>query len=229
MPKENVKTIKIKDKALFIDIVHSKGSSINKLGSIYSIQASEKTLRRQLSHGQMRPHYLDAIAKYLDVDPRLLSGELEDCDRYPNSYFLKHLEDYPYLRKKFDDLRGENLSESIFRILALFNRSLNQYDALDFDSQISFQKELLNAIFPVVTKHFKSQAFGNNNVLEDQYIFIALEEYIEEHQEYEFANTTLRQRYLEKVPKGYTKIQINKMTPDELLTLDRELQWQNWQ
>ena len=46
------------------------------LGKCEKIDCTERTIRRSLNEGKMSPCFLDQIAKHLDVDSRLLSGEL---------------------------------------------------------------------------------------------------------------------------------------------------------
>lgn len=95
MPKGTINKIQV-DKPVFMTIVHECGSSIIKLGACAAIDCTERTIRRSLNEGKMTPCFLDQIARYLDVDSRLLSGELHrKADSYGNdmlrSLYLAHL------------------------------------------------------------------------------------------------------------------------------------------
>ena len=75
MPKGPVKREKI-NKDVFKKILKIKKSTIPKLGEELSIECSEKTIRRSLGKGEMRKQYLHQIAKFLDVDYDLLTGDM---------------------------------------------------------------------------------------------------------------------------------------------------------
>ena len=75
MPKGIIYKIPV-DKTVFMSIVKECGSSIIKLGECEKIDCTERTICRSLNEGKMTPGFLDQIAKHLDVDSRLLSGEL---------------------------------------------------------------------------------------------------------------------------------------------------------
>lgn len=225
MPKGNVETKKI-NKKLFLYIVNAKGYSIRKLGDVDQniISATEKTIRRQLNEGRMRPKYIEEIAKFLDIDSRVLTGELIFLHGYRNLYPLEHLEEYPYFRQERDAFQQENMKETLSRVLSLFNRSYSQFEVKDFEDQYLFQKELLEAIYPVVKKHFVVDGLGKSDEMEAQWILAALDYARDDYYEEQWADTTLRQKFLDNLPQGYTKEKINRMSPDELIGLDMYLQ-----
>ena len=89
-----------------MSIVKECGSSIIKLGKCEKIDCTERTIRRSLNEGKMTPCFLDQIAKYLDVDPRLLSGELHKQAESYDDNFLKTIslaqlkaEKHPYYKE----------------------------------------------------------------------------------------------------------------------------------
>jgi len=176
MPKNRVETKKVYKK-LFLHIVKAKGSSIRKLGAVEQdkIKATEKTIRRQLNEGRMRPDYIEEIAKYLNVDSRVLTGELIYLHGYHNGYPLKHLDEYPYFREERDAYQREDIKETLSRVLSLFNRSYSQFEAKEYEEQYLFQKELLEAMYLIVRKHFDVDGFGNKDEMEAQWIFYALD------------------------------------------------------
>ena len=110
MPKGKINKTAI-NKSVFMAVVKQRKSSINKLGQSSEVECTERTIRRSLEEGFMTPRILDDIAKHLDVDSRLLSGELHQrAERYKDP-FLKEIylaqltpEDYPYYSKRRDEL-----------------------------------------------------------------------------------------------------------------------------
>ena len=109
MPKGKINKIPV-DKAIFMTIVRECGSSIIKLGKLSEVEenaCTERTIRRALNNGEMTPRFLNQIARFLDVDPRLLSGELHKransySDEFLRSLYIAQLkvENYPYYRKR---------------------------------------------------------------------------------------------------------------------------------
>ncbi len=226
MPKNHVRK-DIVYKHIFMEVLKQTGHSIRELGKVGQdkIKASDKTIRRQLNEGKMRPDYIKEIAEYINVDSRVLTGTMIIRDGYINTYPLAHLDEYPFSREEVESLRRERIKEFLSRVLALFNRSYSQFEKMNFEEQYSFQKELLEAILPVVRKHFKSDVLGNENYNEDDRIIVELENSLEDHYLYMSADTTLRQQFLDNPPEGYTKKQIEELTPEELIGLDLYLQY----
>ena len=66
--------------------------------------------------------------------------------------------------------------------------------------------------------------YGNTDGLSMQRIIYELESYRDDYYETQYADTVLRKRFMDKLPKGYTKDQIKKMTPDEIISLDLYVQ-----
>ena len=232
MPK-NVVKIKQVNKEVFSKIIKEKGSSIRKLGNTEGIDCSEKTIRRELNtRGGLREQYLDQIARHLNVDSRLLSGELVEkafttTDKGMKSiylYPLAHIEDYPYFREEQDRLRVEHIDETLKRILLLFEVSYEQFKAKTFEEQYDFQHDLLSAILPVRYKHFDRDGYGNTERMSFEAIIVSLENYQDDYYERKYADTTLREKFMQNLPEGYTPSQIKKMSPDELIGLDMYLQ-----
>jgi hypothetical protein len=100
-----------------------------------------------------------------------------------------------------------------------------QYEKLDYKQKYQFLNDLFDAIYPVVLKHFKADAFGSMDDIDDQAIFVELDNALQDYEDALWADTELRNQFLENVPFGYTKKKIKNMTPWELLDLDRYLQW----
>ena len=56
-------------------------------------------------------------------------------------------------------------------------------------------------------------------------IIVDLDSYRENYYEHQYADTTLRKRFLKQPPNGYSVTQIKEMTAEQLLDLDRYIQW----
>lgn len=235
MPK-NVVKIKPVNKQVFTYVLKEKGTSIRKLGSEPSIDCSEKTIRRELNtRGGLREQYLEQIAKFLDVDSRLLSGELvkkafSTSDELWKKVYLQplyHIEKYPFFREEQEILQSEHIDETLKRILSLFEVSYDQYQAKDFEEQYEFQHDMFSAILPIMYKHFDRDGYGDIERLSFEKLIVQLEYSKEDYYERQCADTTLRESFLRNVPKGYSHSKIKKMTPDELIGLEMQLQDQD--
>ena len=149
MPKGFVETDHV-NKDVFMQVLKLKKTSIRRLEEELSIECSDKTIRRSLNNGKMRRQYIEQIAKYLDVDSRLLTGELvEGAFHTTNSVIrelylnpLTHIEDFPYFREEQERLQREKIDETLKRILSLFEISYKQFEEKDFEEQYSFQHDL---------------------------------------------------------------------------------------
>lgn len=226
MPKGNIHKIRV-DKPVFMTVVHECGSSIIKLGAREEVDCTERTIRRALNEGKMTPCFLDQIARYLDVDSRLLSGELHrKADSY-NDEFLRSLylaqlkaENYPYFRKRTADLNKQPVKKLLEQILALFEISLSQYEEMDFEAQYLLQHDLLDSLVPVIRKYFQVDAYGRKDMPDLEKIISDLENFRDDHYLHIYAEEILRKRFLEKPPLGKTKVDIYRMTSEELIALD---------
>lgn len=231
MPKGKIYKIPV-NKAVFMSVVKKCGSSIIKLGKCEEIDCTERTIRRSLNEGQMTPCFLDQIAKHLNVDPRLLSGEFHKqaesfSDDFFRNIYLKRLtvDKNPYFQKRKSDLIKQPMRELIEQVLSLFDISISQYDAFDFESQHLFQLDLFYAIIPVVQKHFSEDAYGQKDMPNLERIIFELENYREDYYLHQYAEDVLRKNFLKDPPKGKTKADIYKMTSDDLIALDFSLNY----
>ena len=228
MPKGTINKIQV-DKPVFMTIVHECGSSIIKLGACAAIDCTERTIRRSLNEGKMTPCFLDQIARYLNVDSRLLSGELHrKADLYGNdilrSLYLAHLKagNYPYFKKIQADLNKQPMGELLEQILALFEVSFSQYEVMDFEAQYLFQHDLLDSLVPVIRKHFNADAYGRKEMPNLEKVISDLENFREDHSLRIYAEDVLRKRYLENPPRGKSKVDICRMSAEELIDLDMD-------
>lgn len=109
------------------------------------------------------------------------------------------------------------IKETIQRILALFDTSYSQFEGMSFDEQYHFQYDLFDAMLPVIYRCFKKNAYGETGITSFSRIINDLEDCKEDHDELEYADTVLRQQYLNNPPKGLTYKKIEKMPASELL------------
>ena len=227
MPKNRVETKRV-NKKIFLKILKLKGVSIRKLGDVEQtkISASEKTIRRQLNEGRMRPLYIKEIAKYLNVDSRILTGELfyKFNDDFSCEMLIQRLDEYPYFREEIEEYIREEIDKMIAIVLSIFNRAYFQFEKKDKMEQFLFQEEFFSAIWPVVKKHFEIDGFGNKNNLEEEWVFYALENAKETYLIELEADTRLRQQFLKNPPRGYAREEIKKMTPSQLIDIDLLMQ-----
>lgn len=187
MPKGIIKKNDVVEQ-IFKAVVYECGSSIRKLGACDEIECTERTIRRSLKEGKMTPRFLDQIAKHLDVDSRLLSGELhKKADSYSDevlrSIYMAQLKakNYPYYRKRKSDLNKHPIDELLEQILALFEISFSQFEELDFEAQYYLQHDLLDALVPVIRKHFKVDAYGRRDMPDLERILCELENFRDDH------------------------------------------------
>ena len=230
MPKGNIYKIPV-TKTVFMSVVKDCGSSIIKLGECEKIDCTERTIRRSLNEGKMTPTFLDQIAKHLNVDPRLLSGELHKkadsySDDFLRSIYLAQLkvEKYPYYRKRKSDLNRQPIGMLLEQILSLFEISISQFEDLDFEAQYLFQHELFDALAPVIRKHFKMDAYGRTDMPDLERIISDLEDFRDEYYLHLYADEVLRKKYSEKPPRGKTKKEILKIDAEDLVVLDMYIQ-----
>lgn len=242
MPKNKVKTVHV-NKEVFLYILKKKNSSIRKLGSSEKISFTEKTIRRALNNGEMRPELVKQIAIHLNVESSLLTGEkVKKAFTAKNNVFrdlylspLDHIEDFPYFREEQEDLltvkqdglfESGGMAETIKRLLSLFDVSYTQFEEFDFDTQYNFEHELFNVMIPIIKKHFKVNAYGQDGPFAFMGIINDLEDYKEQHDMLEYAENVLRPKYIENPPKGLTKTDITKMSSQDILDYDIALQMQ---
>lgn len=242
MPKNKVKTVNV-NKIVFMIILKEKNSSIRKLGAAEDINFTEKTIRRALNNGEMRPELVKQIAKHLNIDSSLLTGELvkkaftAKNEIFKDKYLepLYHLENYPYYREESRELSEVNydgmfvtggFQETMTRLLDIFDVSYKQYEELEFETKYHFEKELYEAMIPIIRKYFKKDAFGNGDSSAFIGILSDLEHWKDSHDDLIYADTVIRKKYLENPPKGLTKDKIIKMSSQEILDYDIGLSYQ---
>lgn len=233
MPRKKIKETTFINETIFKRIIKLKGYNIKTLTAENPKNTdyicSERTLRRALKScdHQIRTCYLEAFAKKINVDPRYLSGEIYDkLYSYAGiECYCRDIQKYPYSRKEYDKIRQQNIKAHLSSILSLFEISYEQFERLGFEEQYNLQHDLFETISNILPRYFKVDAFGNKEMYGLSKIINDLESYKENYYEQQYANTTLREHFLKKPPKGYSVTQIKEMTADQLLDLDRYIQW----
>ncbi len=240
MPKNKVKTVSV-NKKVFMFILKEKNSSIRKLGSDDDIKFTEKTIRRALNTGEMRPELVKQIANKLDIDSSLLTGEMVKeaftCKDRDKMYLyldpLSHLQDFPYFReesRELTEIKSDGLfetggfKETMKRILSLFDVSYKQYEKLNSDTKLQFEHDLYESMFPVIRKYFKENAYGDHDVTAFIRSLYELDELKERLKELEYADKELRKKFLDNPPKGLTKSDIEKMSSEDILEYEYALE-----
>lgn len=226
MPRGEIFKVSV-DKDVFMSVVKECGSSLIKLGECDKIECSERTIRRSLNRGEIPPRYLEQIAKYLNVDTRLLSGELhKQIESYKDDFIRSmcltqlKVKNYPYYRKRKSDLNKQPIEELLEQILALFEISFSQFEDMSFEEQYLLQHDLLDALVPVIRKHFKVDAYDREDMPNLERIIYELENYRDNHYIHIHAEEVLRKKFLDKPPFGKTRADIRKMDTEDLIMLE---------
>ena len=226
MPKGKIYKETI-NRDIFIDVVHECGSSIKKLGACSEVACTERTLSRAMKEGKITPAFLDQIARYLNVDPRLLSGSRHEQAKSYNNELLRNIslaqlkaKNYPYFEQRKSDLNKQPIGELLEKILVLFDISFSQFEYMDFEAQYLFQHDLLEALVPVIRKHFKTDAYGHEEMPNLEKVILDLEYFREDHYLQLYADNALRKHFSENPPPGKTREDILSMSADALIDLD---------
>ena len=220
------------NKTIFKSILKECGTNIIQLGELSKTEngfCTARTIHRALEEGEIALHFLDQIAKHLNVDPRLLSGKLHEEVYLYNDPLIRKLslteltaKNYPYFRKKKSDLDQQPMSELLEQLFALYEISYSQFEDMNFEQRYQLQHDLLDALVPVMRKHFNVDAYGRKDMPNLMRIIIELENYRNNHYIELHAENVLRKKYLENPPKGKTKSDIREMSVDDLIWLDME-------
>ena len=164
----NKETLKVNiSKFRLFEVLKIRNSSIRKLGEAYNeIGRTEKTIRRSIEKGKISPELLDNIARFLNIHPDYISGELDKKaqrikDPYLRQRFLSRVipKNYPYILKTRSDLSYPDYFDSI---LAMNLISSSQFQALNPHERILLRQELTVAILEVLSRHFKTDAIGRS-------------------------------------------------------------------
>lgn len=130
------------------------------------------------------------------------------------------VKNYPYYRKRKSDLNKQPIEELLEQILALFEISFSQFEDMSFEEQYLLQHDLLDALVPVIRKHFKVDAYDREDMPNLERIIYELENYRDNHYIHIHAEEVLRKKFLDKPPFGKTRADIRKMDTEDLIMLE---------
>ena len=243
MPKGKVETKPIIKEA-FMGVLARKGKSIRKLDAelyerlitrdaenkvMQDDYPSDKTIRRSLKQGAMRPKYITAIAEYLDVDPRLLTGEIvgwnyntqKDLWRASFTSKLSCIDNFPFCRAKIERIQRQKTDAYIASLLGAFSISYTQFEQLNEETRYNFLHRLFEIIESVIIKTFDQDCFGDKSMVMCHWPVDQIEN---AHEDY-LISMSIKREFLQDPPEGYSIADIEKMSPWELLTLDYDLHY----
>ena len=173
MPRGEVDKIPV-DKTIFMAIVKARGTSLRKLGGfdMPDVSCSDKTLRRALDDGWIRPIYAEQIARELNVDRDFLLGDpgvitkriLDAEDDIKTRYVYSKLNRYPHFSSIERDSLGSWEDKTLRSILTTFGINYDrQYVTMSLDEKYKLQKDIVNALSDVLYKRFPEDAYGNKS------------------------------------------------------------------
>lgn len=187
----------------------------------------ERTLFRSLQNKRMDPELLDKVALYLNVDPELLSGNLHSQadivdDPYFKQLYLNSLtpENYPYFKKKIRKSENGKMRDALSKIFLMFEMDIKQYDELNEEEKCFFLRDFLESVGMVIQKYFSKDGYGNKKMPGFWKELVLLEGMIDDFEVDHYADTTVREKFIKCPPDGYTRKQIENMTPEQLISLD---------
>lgn len=147
---------------------------------------SSRSVGRGLENGKVDPSLLDALGKYLDVDPDYLAGKYHKGidkikDEELRATFKSQLraDKFPYLRKQQRDKIEERFlyDKYLEYLLAIHEISLRQFNEMQPTARKEFQLDLEDAIAKVIMKHFPFNALGQDTWPEVYKIWYEIDSY----------------------------------------------------
>lgn len=100
----------------------------------------------------------------------------------------------PYFRKRQSELNKQPIEDLLEQMLALFEISFSQFEDMDFETRYLLQQDLLDALVPVIRKHFKVDAYGRKEIPNLEEVINDLENYREAHYLNIYAETVLQKQ-----------------------------------
>ena len=172
MANKKMKKIPL-NKECLKEALNLRNTNIKKLGEDYGFDWSSKSIERGIKEGEVSADLLDALGRYLDIEPDYLSGKyhqickkIADNDDAMYSILKKGLcaKKFPYLKKQQSaNYDGESLYRKYLEyILIIHDISKKQFDEMTFEQQKEFQLSLEDAIVPVLMKYFSKNAMEQN-------------------------------------------------------------------
>ena len=159
------------DKNCVMEALHLRGSSIRKLDDAYEFGWSSKSVERGLRDGEVSPDLLDALGRYLNVEPDYLAGKYHrECEKVKDPFireiWIRSLkaEKYPYiLKQQKTNIEGKFLYDKYIEyVLTIHDISMEQFNSMEGEKRRDFQIALEGAIAPLLIKYFPQNAFGKD-------------------------------------------------------------------
>lgn len=150
----------------FLRIIREKGYTVEKLGERPEIDRSAKTIQRCLSSEEMPPDLLDRIARFIDVDPKYLSGaydrrfeEIKDTLPSPDltQYLWRKTDRFPYFKHGVEDI---DYHTYLLNTLQINNISKEQFLELPPEKKRSLQFDIGKALHDVIKQYFAEDSNG---------------------------------------------------------------------
>jgi len=155
-----------------MEALHLRNSSIRKLGKDNEhFEWSSKSVERGIRDREAAPELLDALGRYLNVEPDYLSGKYHrECEKIKDDSLrltlTKNLNanKFPYIKKqqktKFE---GKFIYEKCLEYLFISHDiSPVQFESMSFQQQKELHLAIEDAIVPVLLKYFPTNAMGQD-------------------------------------------------------------------
>lgn len=159
------------DKNCVMEALHLRDCSIRKLDDANGFGWSSKSVERGLRDREVSPDLLDALGKYLNVEPDYLAGKYHrECEKVKDPFireiWMRELkaEKYPYiLKQQKTKIEGKILYDKYVEyVLTIHDISIEQLNSMEKEKRRDFQIALEEAIAPLIIKYFPQNAFGRD-------------------------------------------------------------------
>ena len=230
MPKGNLKNTKPFSEEIFKKILKEKKYTIEEFAQEVGI--GTRTLGRAMKSSVIKAEFFEIIAKQLDICPSILAGTYPPLKKGSLTLNNINFSSFPYQMGWYEGT--EYYLDRLKDLLGLFDVSYDDIEAMDIDDRFDMFVEIANAIGLIADKYFNARThirylskdhekydYSGLELLLDVLENERINCYMQLH-----ANTVLREELIKKKPKGYTKKQILRMSPDELIGLDLYLREQ---
>ena len=159
------------DKNCVMEALHLRDYSIRKLDDAHGFGWSSKSVERGLRDREVSPDLLNALGKYLNVEPDYLAGKYHrECEKVKDPFireiWMRELkaEKYPYiLKQQKTKIEGKFLYDKYVEyVLTIHDISIEQLNGMEKEKRKDFQIALEEAIAPLLIKYFPQNAFGRD-------------------------------------------------------------------
>ena len=174
MSRNKIKKVEV-NKEIFLYVLKQKNCSIRKLGDkgYKKVQRTEKQIRRYLNAGEMPVDVLYNIGKYLNVDPKFISGRIHSEINQISDEHVKRtlynqlsLEKHPY---PYESYSIKDYPIFFNTLLNINNISEEDFKKLSFEDRVFFHQDISLAILNVIIKYFEYNSKGEDIFPQLQY------------------------------------------------------------